>query len=125
MTATSSASATWEKLRARLAQNGAPVMTRIDDAGARGHRRQVLRDLPAERLQRLDLGALARGEHRPGRGLVVGGDDDRPDEVVVADALEEVEDHSGLRSGRFSASADHSSVALRLNSIAFCHSSSE
>src|SRR5262245_57972193 len=119
MTTTSRASATWERLRARLAQDGAAVVTGIDDPGARGQRCQVLRDLPSERLQRVDIGALACGQHRPGGGLVRSRHDHGPDEVVVADALEEVEDHSGFKSGRFSASADHSSVALRLNSMAF------
>src|SRR2546429_173125 len=124
---TSSASATWETLRARpgLAQDGAAVVAGIDDAGAGGQRRQILSDLPAERLERVDVGALALGEHGPGRRLVGRRDDHGADEVVVGDALEEVERHSGLRSGRLRASADHSRVALRLNSIAFSHSSSE
>src|SRR5215510_7101464 len=109
----------------KLAQDGAAVVAGIDDAGPRGKGRQLLRDLPAQRLQRLDVRALARGEQGPGGSLVGRGHDHRPDEVVIADALEEVEGHSGLRSGRLRANADHSSVALRLNSIALSHSSSE
>src|SRR5262245_6262141 len=125
MTATSSASATGSGFRATLAQDGAPVVARVDDAGARGYRREVLRDLPAERLQRFDVAALAGGQDGPGCRLVGRGHDHRSDEVVVGDALEEVERHSGFRSGRLRASADHSSVARRLISIAFSHSSSE
>src|SRR5882672_5199092 len=127
MMTTSSARTTWMGLRARsaLAQDGAAVVARIDDRGPRGHGGQVLGDLPAERLQRFDVGPLASGEETPRGGLVGRRHDDGPDEVVVGNALEEVEGHCGLRSGRLSASADHSSVAFFLNSMAFSHSSSE
>src|SRR2546426_7652479 len=127
MTVTSSARTTWRGFRARyaLAEDGAAVVARVDDRRPRGDGGQVLGDLPAERLQRLDVGALASRQETPCRRLVGRGHDDGPDEVVVGDAFEEVERHSGLRSGRLRASADHSSVALRLNSIAFSHSSSE
>src|SRR5882762_5629729 len=127
MRATSSARTTWTGLRARsaLAQDGAAVMARVDDRRSRGQGGEVLSDLPAERLQRLDVGPLAAGQQAPRLVFIRRRHDDGPDEVVVGDTLEEVEGHLGLRSGRFSASADHSSVAFFLNSIAFSHSSSE
>ena len=81
---------------------------------------------PAEGAQVLDATGLvvAPGQEPPRLGLVGRRHDHRPDEVVLRDPLEEVERHFSFRSGRLSASADHSSVAFFLNSMAFSHSSS-
>src|SRR5437773_7824319 len=107
-----------------LFENRATVVTRIDDDGARRDGAEILRDLPAQRFERPTLVALARGEQRPRLVLRRRGDDHGTDEVVLRDPLEEVERHGSLRSGRLSASADHSAQAFRLNSIARSHSSS-
>jgi hypothetical protein len=71
-------------------------VARIDDRRPRGHRGEILGDLPAERLQRLDVGFLAPGQETPGGRLVGRGNDDGADEVVVGDPLEEVERHAAL-----------------------------
>src|SRR5262249_28702416 len=96
----------------------------VHDGGGRRERREVLSDLPAERLERRPRAALARGEEPPRLILRRRGHDDGTDEVVVRDALEEVERHGSLRSGRLRAAAAQSLHALRLKSIARCHSSS-
>src|SRR5690242_1139925 len=104
-------------------ENRVAVVAGIHDRRARGDRGEILRDLPAERLERGPRAALTRREQPPGVVFRRRGDDDGADEVVLGDALEEVEGHGSLRSGRFSAAAAQSLHALRLKSIARCHSS--
>src|SRR5207249_9493762 len=62
------------------AQDGAAIVARVDDCRPRGHRGEVLSDLPAERLQRIDVGSLAAGKEAPRGRLVRRGYDERSEE---------------------------------------------
>src|SRR5690348_13246047 len=62
-------------------ENRVAVVAGIHDRRARGDRGKILRDLPAERLERRPRAALTRREQPPGVVFRRCGDDDGADEV--------------------------------------------